>query len=128
MNMHYTRFPFPPPYYLPLYPIDYSMHSDGALIDVMVDVEWTMSPPAFYRRKPMRETHNKHSDGANAVRGASQSSESTSLRRGAPYVSHYGELAPSPFYYIPHTGSSDVCLRVLLLFSPVAEELLSCIA
>ena len=45
----------------------------------------------------MRETHNKHRDGANAVHAASQSSESTSLWRCAPYVSHYGELTPSPF-------------------------------
>lgn len=34
VNMHYTLFPFPLPYYL-LYPIDYSEHSDAALIDVM---------------------------------------------------------------------------------------------
>lgn len=64
VNMHYTLFPFTLPYYL-LYPIDYSEHSDAALIDVMAgcgvdDVHW------FYCRKLMRETH-KHGDRDNAV-------------------------------------------------------------
>lgn len=63
MNMHYTLFPFPPPYYLPLYPIDYSMHSAGALIDVMVDVEWTMSPRFLSQetneRKPIINTETE---------------------------------------------------------------------
>lgn len=85
-------------------------------------------PPLFIAGNQWEKTHNKHRDGANAVRAASQSSESTSNWRCAPYAGHYGELAPSPFHFIPHTGSSDVCLRVLLLFSPVAEELLRCIA
>lgn len=33
VNVYYTLFPFPLPHYL--HPIHYSMHSDGALIDVM---------------------------------------------------------------------------------------------
>lgn len=65
VNMHYTLFPFPLPYYLLLYPIDYSMHSDGVLIDVMVECG-VDNVPRFYCRKPMRKTH-KHRDRANAV-------------------------------------------------------------
>lgn len=72
--MHYTLFPFPLPYYLLLYPIDYSMHSDGVLIDVMVGCG-VDNVPWFYCRKPMRESH-KHRDRANAVhRRAFQSTQ-----------------------------------------------------
>lgn len=54
VNMHYTLFPFPPPYYLLLYPIHYSMHSDGALIDVMAACE-VGSVTQFYCWRLMRE-------------------------------------------------------------------------
>jgi len=36
VNMHYTLFPFPLPYNLLLYSIDYSVHSGGALFDIML--------------------------------------------------------------------------------------------
>lgn len=63
VNMHYTLFPFPLPYYLPLCGIDYSMHSDGVLIEVMVGCG-VDNVPRVYRRRLMRGTHEHR---ANAV-------------------------------------------------------------
>ena len=58
VNMYYTLFPFPLPHYLLLNPIQYSMHSDGALIDVMAGCG-VGNVIQFYPRKLMTET-GKH--------------------------------------------------------------------